>query len=288
MRSITLLFIFTFLLTTAVPAQDQNPLRGRSSEPIEPYQVIGNIYYVGAVNISSHIIVTPEGLILLDTGTAEMLPGIRTNIEKLDYTLKDVKIILSSHAHWDHVEGHAAMKELTGAQVMAVGEDAAAIGSGIDSSAAGAQGWNPVRVDRVLEDLDTISLGGVTMQAHLTPGHTKGTTTWTTTVEESGKSYRVVFVGGTGINRGVNLLNNTRYPGIIEDYAQTFRVLKELKGEVFLAQHPSMYGMDDKLERLKTGAAKNPFIDPGGYRYFVEKEEGYYLKQLEEERSASR
>ena len=126
------------------------------------------------------------------------------------------------------------------------------------------------------------------MQAHLTPGHTKGTTTWTTTVEESGKSYRVVFVGGTGINRGVNLLNNTRYPGIIEDYAQTFRVLKELKGEVFLAQHPSMYGMDDKLERLKTGAAKNSFIDPGGYRYFVEKEEGYYLKQLEEERSASR
>ena len=288
MRSITLLFIFTFLLTTAVPAQDQNPLRGRSSEPIEPYQVIGNIYYVGAVNISSHIIVTPEGLILLDTGTAEMLPGIRTNIETLDYTLKDVKIILSSHAHWDHVEGHAAMKELTGAQVMAVGEDAAAIGSGIDSSAAGAQGWNPVRVDRVLEDLDTISLGGVTMQAHLTPGHTKGTTTWTTTVEESGKSYRVVFVGGTGINRGVNLLNNTRHPGIIEDYAQTFRVLKELKGEVFLAQHPSMYGMDDKLERLKAGAAENPFIDPEGYRHFVEEEEDHYLKQLEKERSASR
>jgi metallo-beta-lactamase class B len=288
MRSITLLFIFTFLLTTAVPAQDQNPLRGRSSEPIEPYQVIGNIYYVGAVNISSHIIVTPEGLILLDTGTAEMLPGIRTNIEKLGYTLKDVKIILSSHAHWDHVEGHAAMKELTGAQVMAVGEDAAAIGSGIDSSAAGAQGWNPVRVDRVLEDLDTISLGGVTMQAHLTPGHTKGCTAWTLTVEENGKSYSVVFVGGTGINRGVNLLNNKRHPGIVEDYARTFQVLKEIEADVFLAQHPSMYGMDEKLEQLRGGATGNPFIDPEGYRRFLEEEEGNYLKQLEEERSASR
>ena len=290
MRFIIAFFAFTFLLTHGVPvlAQDQNPLRGRPSEPVEPYQVIGNIYYVGAVGISSHIIVTPEGLILLDTGTQQMLPGIRTNLEKLGYTFNDVKIILSSHAHWDHVEGHAAIKELSGAKVMAMGEDAAAISSGLDNSAAGAQGWNPVEVDRILRDQDTVTLGGVTMQAHLTPGHTKGTTTWMTMVEENGKSYRVVFVGGTGINRGVKLLSNTRHPGIIEDYALTFRVLKELDGEVFLAQHPSMYGMDEKLERLKAGAAENPFIDPEGYQRFVEEEEGRYLKQLEEERSASR
>jgi len=288
MRFIIAIFAFTFLLTHGVLAQDQNPLRGRHSEPVEPYQVIGNIYYVGAVGISSHIIVTPEGLILLDTGTQQMLPGIRTNLEKLGYTFNDVKIILSSHAHWDHVEGHAAIKELSGAKVMAMGEDAAAISSGLDNSAAGAQGWNSVEVERILRDQDTVTLGGVTMQAHLTPGHTKGTTTWTTMVEENGKSYRVVFVGGTGINRGVKLLSNTRHPGIIEDYALTFRILKELDGEVFLAQHPSMYGMDEKLERLKAGAAENPFIDPEGYRRFVEEQEGRYLKQLEEERSASR
>jgi metallo-beta-lactamase class B len=288
MRSIIAFFTFTFLLPTGVLAQDQNPLRGRPSEPVEPYQVIGNIYYVGAVGISSHIIVTPEGLILLDTGTDQMLPGIRTNIEKLGHTLKDVKITLSSHAHWDHVEGHAAMKELTGAQVMALGEDAAAISSGIDNSAAGAQGWNPVKVGRVLKDQDTVTLGGVTMQAHLTPGHTKGTTTWTTTLEENGNSYRVVFVGGTGINRGVKLLGNTRHPDIVKDYARTFRVLKELKADVFLAQHPSMYGMDDKLEQLKAGATENPFIGPDEYQQFVEGEKSRYLKQLEEERSASR
>ena len=282
----SLLALTSILTVGGLLAQAPNPLRGEASQPVEPYKVIGNIYYVGAVNISSHIIVTPEGLILLDTGTQEMLPGIRTNLEKLGYTLQDVKIILSSHAHWDHVEGHAAIKELSGATVMAVGEDAAAISSGIDSSAAGAQGWNPTEVGRVLEDGDKVTLGGVTMQAHWTPGHTKGCTAWTTTVEEDGKSYTVVFVGGTGINRGVKLLNNKRHPSIVEDYARTFRVLKDLPADVFLAQHPSMYGMEEKLKQLKAGAAVNPFVDPEGYQRFLVEEEGKYLKQLEEERAA--
>ena len=282
------LALTSILTVGGLLAQAPNPLRGEASQPVEPYKVIGNIYYVGAVNISSHIIVTPEGLILLDTGTQEMLPGIRTNLAKLGYTLQDVKIILSSHAHWDHVEGHAAIKELSGATVMAVGEDAAAISSGIDNSAVGAQGWNPTEVGRVLEDGDKVTLGGVTMQAHWTPGHTKGCTAWTTTVEEDGKSYSVVFVGGTGINRGVKLLNNKRHPSIVEDYARTFRVLKDLPADVFLAQHPSMYGMAEKLKQLKAGATANPFVDPEEYQRFLVEEEGKYLKQLEEERAALR
>ena len=282
----SVLALTSILTVGGLLAQASNPLRGEPSQPVEAYKVIGNIYYVGAVNISSHIIVTAEGLILLDTGTQEMLPGIRTNLQKLGYTLQDVKIILSSHAHWDHVEGHAAIKELSGANVMAVGEDAAAISSGIDSSAAGALGWNPTEVSRVLEDGDKVTLGGVTMQAHWTPGHTKGCTAWTTTVEEDGESYSVVFVGGTGINRGVKLLDNKRHPSIVEDYARTFRVLKDLPADVFLAQHPSMYGMADKLERLKAGATANPFIDPEGYQRFLVQEEGNYLKQLEEERAS--
>ena len=284
----SVLALTSILTVGGLLAQAPNPLRGEASQPVEPYKVIGNIYYVGAVNISSHIIVTPEGLILLDTGTQEMLPGIRTNLAKLGYTLQDVKIILSSHAHWDHVEGHAAIKELSGATVMVVGEDAAAISSGIDNSAVGAQGWNPTEVGRVLEDGDKVTLGGVTMQAHWTPGHTKGCTAWTTTVEEDGKSYSVVFVGGTGINRGVKLLNNKRHPSIVEDYARTFRVLKDLPADVFLAQHPSMYGMAEKLKQLKAGASANPFIDPEEYQRFLVEEEGKYLKQLEEERAALR
>jgi metallo-beta-lactamase class B len=266
-------------------AQTPDPLRGPASKPVEPYRVVGNIYYVGAEGISAHIIVTPAGLILLDTGTVQMLPGLRANIEKLGHKLSDVKIILSSHAHWDHVEGHAATQDLTGAQVIAVGEDAASIAKGVDTSAFGGQGWKPVKVDRVLKDGDTVTLGGVTMRAHLTPGHTKGCTTWTTDVSENGKSLAVVFIGGVSINEGVKLLGNTRHPGIAEDYARTFRALKSLKADVFLAQHPSIYGMDEKMRRLKNGASPNPFIDPAGYQRVVAEAEAAYLKQLEREKS---
>jgi metallo-beta-lactamase class B len=283
--------VIALVLTASVSVgglQTGDPLRGPGSKRVEPYRVIGNIFYVGAEGISAHIIVTPQGLILLDTGTREMIPGLRANIEKLGHKLTDVKIILSSHAHWDHVEGHAAMKDLTGAQVMALGEDAAAIASGKDSSALGAEGWPPTKVDRTLKDGDTVTLGGVTLTAHLTPGHTKGCTTWTTTVQENEKSYNVVFIGALSINEGVKLIGNQRHPGIAEDYARTFRVLKELKPDVFLAQHPSIYGMEEKMKRLKDGAPQNPFVDPDGYRRVVEAAESAYLKQLAQEKSSGR
>jgi metallo-beta-lactamase class B len=265
-------------------AQPQDPLRGAGSRRVEPYRVIGNIFYVGAEGISAHIIVTPQGLILLDTGTREMLPGLRANIQKLGHKLSDVKIILSSHAHWDHVEGHAAMKDLTGARVMALGEDAAAIASGKDNSALGSDGWPPTKVDRILKDGDTVTLGGVTLTALLTPGHTKGCTTWTTTVEDGGMSYSVVFIGALSINEGVKLTGNTRHPEIADDYARTFRVLKGLTPDVFLAQHPSIYGMEEKMKRLAAGAKPNPFIDPDGYRRVISEAEAAYLKQLEREK----
>ena len=283
----TTTFAFAMILTASVYSQT-DPLRGPGSQPVEPYRVLGNIYYVGAAGISAHIVVTPQGLILLDTGTREMLPGLRANIEKLGHKLTDVKIILSSHAHWDHVENHAAMKELTGAQVMALGEDAAAIASGKDNSALAGEGWTRTKVDRILKDGDTVTLGGVTLAAHLTPGHTKGCTTWTTTVAESGRSYGVVFIGGISINDGVTLLGNARYPGIADDYARTFRVLKELKADVFLAQHPAIYGMAEKMRRLTAGAPRNPFIDPSGYRRVVDEAEALYLKQLAREKSSGR
>lgn len=250
--------------------------------------MIGNVYYVGAAGISAYVIDTSEGLILLDTGTSEMQAGLRSNIEALGHSLDDVKIILSSHAHWDHVEGHAAMKERTAAQVMALGEDAAAISSGVDNSAAGFEGWTPAKVDRLLADQDTVTLGRTTLRAHLTPGHTKGCTTWTTTVEEGGEPHLVVFVGGTSINPGVVLLDNARHPGIAEDYARTFRVLEGLEADVFLAQHPAMFGMADKRKRQVAGSDTNPFVDPEGYRRFVEREKGTYLAQLAKEEAAGR
>lgn len=272
-------------LPAQAPPRPSNWLREGGSQPVEPFRVIGNVYYVGAVGISSHVIATDGGLILLDTGTTQMLTGIRANLEKLGFRWRDVKIILSSHAHWDHVEGHAEVKRLTGAKIMALGEDAAAIRTGTDNSAAGAQGWTPTHVDRVLQDGDTVTLGNVTLRAHLTAGHTKGCTTWTTTVSEGDEKYLVVFVGGTSINQGVKLLDNKRHPGIADDYARTFRTLKQIQADVFLAQHPQMYSMAEKQAAKQAGAAKNPFIDPEGYRRFVRAEEAKFADQLQRESS---
>jgi len=288
LRFMKALVIVVLLVAVSTSAQSTAPKPKLGRKPVEAYRVIGNIYYVGATDVSSHIIVTSQGLILLDTGTLEMLPIIRANLEKLGHCPSDIKIILASHAHWDHVEGHAAMQELTKAQVIGMGEDAAALASGIDISAVGflGRGWKPVKVDRVLKDGDTVTLGNVTLQAHLTPGHTKGCTTWTTTVTENGKSYLVIFLGSVGINKGVTLLGNTRHPAIAEDYAKSFRLLKGLKPDVFLAGHPSAYGMAKKLKLLQAGSAANPFIDPDGYRRAVNGAEARYLKQLAAEKSA--
>ncbi len=259
--------------------------RDEWSLPEEPFRVIGNIYYVGASNVSSHIIDTGEGLILVDTGTSHMPPLIKANVEKLGYSLKDIKYIVSSHAHWDHVEGLAALQEMSGAEVVALGEDAVAISSGIDSSAYNGIGWTPVNVDRVIKDGEVLSLGDIGLTAHLTAGHTKGCTTWTTTVTDNGKAYKVVFIGGTSINYGVNLVDNTRHPAIAEDYARTFQLLKSLKPDVFLGQHPTMYNMHAKRASLSANPKQNPFINPDEYIAFVESEEQIYLQRLKADKA---
>ena len=175
-------------LTPAANAQ----FHGQYSEAVEPFHIIGNIYYVGARNIASYLLTTPEGHIMIDTGTKEMHSVIVANVQKLGFKLQDVKILLSGHAHFDHVQGHAAMKKVTGARVMALGDDAVALETGTDRSPLGDEGWDPVHVDRVLKDGDTVSLGGTTLKAVWTPGHTPGCTTWTTTVRENGKPYSVL------------------------------------------------------------------------------------------------
>lgn len=274
------------LHSAAVSQMSMDAIRENWSKPVEPYHVAGNIYYVGASGVSSHIIDTGDGLILMDTGTTIMTEQIPENIEALGYEPGDVKIILSSHAHWDHVEGHAEMRRATGAEIFALGKDAQAIASGIDNSALGGDGWTPAPVDRVLEHGDTVALGETVLTAHHTPGHTKGCTTWTMQVEENGKTCDVVFIGGTSINIGVNLIGNTRHPTIAEDYATTFERLRGLECDVFIAQHPFMYGMQKKMEAKRAGEKQNPFIDTEGYRAFVAAEEQKYRDQLERERAS--
>ena len=254
------------------------------TRPFEPFKIADNLYFVGTRGLSSYLLTTPEGHVLIDTGVEATVPMITANITKLGFKAADIKILLSSHAHFDHVGGHADMQRLTGATVMALGDDAAALTAGADNSALAGPGWKPVRVGRVLRDGDTVTLGGTTLTAHLTPGHTKGCTTWTTTVVSEGRRLPVVFVGGTSVNGGVRLVANTRHPGIIDDYARTFRVLRELKGEIFLAQHPGMFDMEGKAARLKPGSP-NPFVDPQGYEDFVVQNEKAYLTRLAADRA---
>jgi len=218
-------------------AAQQEPVQA-VSEAAEPFRVIGNIYFVGGP-YGSYLITTPEGHILHDTGSAEMHPLIVSNVEKLGFNVGDIRIMISSHAHWDHVEGHAAMKRVTGAQVVALGGDAVALESGQDNSAIGARNFEPVPVDRVIEDGDTVTLGGVTLRALWTGGHTQGATMWTTTVQDGGNSYSIAFRGGEIPNAGAPLVNNPRHATVVADTQRTLHRLKELDPpDVFLHNHP--------------------------------------------------
>jgi metallo-beta-lactamase class B len=249
-------------------------------QPFDAVRIVGNVYYVGTRGLSSFLIVTPAGGIIIDSGEAETVPFIRASVEKLGFRLSDIKILLTGHAHFDHVGGHADLKRLTGAQVMVMDADRQALESGVDRSALGGPGWKPVAIDRVLKDGDTVTLGGVTLTAHLTPGHTQGCTTWTMEAGQDGKKYQVAFTGSVTINEGVHLVGNTRVPAIAEHYAQAFRVLHGIKADVFVAQHGGVFALEDKARRTAADPRVNPFVDPDGYQRFVERSEQTYLKQL--------
>jgi metallo-beta-lactamase class B len=282
MRMLSAWILALVVALTAAPAV-RAQLDPTWLEPVEPFRIADGLWYVGSRGISSFLLTGPEGHVLLDTGLAQNVPLVKSSIEKAGFQLGDVKILLASHAHFDHVAGHAEMARLTGASVVALGEDARALSSGSDLSALAGPGWAPVPVARVIADGDVVELGPIRLTAHHTPGHTQGCTTWTTTVRDGGESLPVVLIGGTSVNAGVKLLDNARHPTIAEDYAGSFDVLKKLPVQIFLAQHPQMFGLDEKRARLGSGA--NPFIDPDGYRAFVDGQERSYRERLAAERA---
>ena len=261
--------------------------RGDYSQPVEPFRIVGNIYYVGAKNIASYLITTPQGHILVDTGTTTMHDVIRKSVETLGFKTSDIKIMLSSHAHFDHIEGHAAMKKLTGAQVMAMVGDAEALSSGKDTSAIGAAGWTPVTVDRVLRDGDTVKLGGTTLRALRAPGHTQGATTWFTTVEDKGRRYSVAILGGTTPNGGVPLLNNPRHPTVIEDTRRTLARLKaETPPDIYLVGHPqAMFA--GKVDRIKAGEMPHPLLNRQAWIAQIDEAQSGFEKRVADERAAA-
>jgi metallo-beta-lactamase class B len=281
----------TFVLsaqTSPLTAEQRAQFHGPYSRPEEPFRLIGNIYYVGAKNIASYLVVTPQGSILIDTGTTEMTPVITSNVEKLGFKVRDIKIMLSSHAHFDHIGGHAAMKKLTGARIMAIKQDADALEAGKDLSPLGDEGWMPVKVDRVLKDGDTVALGGTTLRAVWAPGHTPGCTVWTTTVADAGKTYSVAIFGCGGPNGGVKLVGNPRFPTLVDDTLATFRKLKSLKPDIYVTGHPQMI-FAGKIERMKANERPHPLLDTGSVAWtkMLDDAQAAFEKRLAAERAQS-
>jgi metallo-beta-lactamase class B len=260
---------------------------GDWGRPVEPFRIVGNIHYVGAQNIAVYLFSTPEGHIVIDSGTSIMQAQFQKNVEKLGFKVADIKILLSSHAHVDHVQGHAFIKRLTGAQVMAITEDAKALEAGADLSPIAEEGWEPVKVDRVLKDGDTVSLGGTTLRAVWTPGHTPGCTTWTTTVKDSTRSYNVIFPCGVGPNTGPPLVGNKQHPDIIEQTLNTVKKLRALNPDMILSGHPQQT-FAGKIERIKAEERPHPLlVEPGAWPKQVDNQEANFRKRLEAEKAKS-
>ena len=261
------------------------------TNPFPPYRIIGNVYYVGSQGLASYLITTPQGHILINSSLASSVPLIRDSIEKLGFHFSDVKILLISHAHWDHCAGSAAIKELTGAKYMVMDADAPEIEAGgkgnFQYGDVPTSRYQPTKVDRVLHDGDEVKLGDTVLVAHLTPGHTKGTTTWTMKAKEGGKTYDVVIVGSPNVNAGYKLVNNALYPQIASDYERMFQVLKSLPCDVFLGAHGNYYGMEAKFAKMKEGGP-NPFIDPDGYKSYVAEREQAFRAELAKQTAAAK
>jgi len=258
-------------------------------EPFPPFRIAENLYYVGSKGLANYLITTPQGHILINSDLEANVPLIRSSVEKLGFKFTDIKILLISHAHWDHNAGSALIKKLTGARYMVMDADVSVVESGgkSDFQYGNTPGnlYPATKVDRVLHNGDEVKLGKAVLVAHLTPGHTKGCTTWTMKVTEGGKTYNVVIIGSPNVNPGYKLIDNTVYPKIAQDYETTFRVLGSLPVDYFLGAHGSYFDMETKYARLQKGDP-SPFIDPEGYRKYVAQREEAFRAELAKQKSA--
>jgi metallo-beta-lactamase class B len=269
-----------FLAIAAGAQQDDN-------QPIEPYRIAGNLYYVGSSGISSYLIATPAGHVVIDAGYESTVPMIETNIRKLGFKVEEVRYLLNTQAHYDHAAGFAKLKKDTGAQLVVSGPDADMIerGGTHDFSFGDRFPFPPAKVDRRVKDGDTVTLGKLTLHAHVTPGHTKGCTTWSLAVTENNRELQVVDMCGLTVLDTTRLVGNAAYPDIVQDYERTFAVLRTLPVDIFIGAHPAYYDGTAKAARAKANpSGPNPFIDPDGYRRYVDEGEKRFRERLAKER----
>jgi metallo-beta-lactamase class B len=286
----------------AVQGQAANPTPRASANssvppdwinPFPPHPVMNNLYYVGSEGLASYLVTTPDGNILINSSLEQSVPLIQASIEKLGFKFSDTKILLISHAHWDHCAGSAKVKSLTHAKYMVMDADVPVIESGGKKDFRYGNEANSLypatKVDRVLHDGDEVKLGNVVLVAHKTAGHTKGCTTWTMRVtdDKSGKTYYVVIVGSPNVNPGYKLVNNPEYPQIAQDYEHEFTTLKSLPCDIFLGAHGAYYDMAAKYPKLSDGG-ENPFIDPAGYKAYIADRESAFQEELKKQRAETK
>ena len=286
LRTIIALAVFVLAIESLFAQADEE---SRSwNKPVAPFRIAGNLYYVGAIEIASYLIATPEGHFLLDGGFVETAPQIERNITELGFKLADVKFLLNSHAHCDHAGGIAELKKITGAKFLASEGDAPMLRSGGhgDFRFGDRLVFPPIEPDQIVHDGEPIQLGNQIMIAHLTPGHTKGCTTWTTKIRDGNKMYDVVFVGSQSA-LDYKFVGQESYPGIKNDFEKSFALLNHLPCDIFLASHGSLFHLVEKRERLLRGDA-NAFIDPEGYKTYLQKSEQDFRKKLDEQKAAQK
>jgi metallo-beta-lactamase class B len=253
-----------FLLLAFLPLSAFSQPNGWN-DPFPPHKVMDNLYYVGTKELASFLIVTPAGNILMNSNYEASVPVIRASVERLGFKMSDIKILIAGHAHPDHVEGDALMKELTGAQVVVGRVDEA-------KTKEFRPGGKEHPIDRLVDDGETVTLGGTTLTAHIMPGHTRGCLAWSTNLKENGKSY-YTFIECSLNGRFVQTLD--QYPGILDDFRATYKKARTFPVEVFLSSHASFYGMAAKYEKLQKRGPNdpNPFVDPEGYKAHVDEYE---------------
>ena len=274
MRALILVAGLAWMSVSAQAQTAEDRTQDRMAFPA--HKIIGNIHYVGTGTLNSYLITTPQGHILINTNFEETVPLLRASIEKLGFTPTDIKIILGSHAHGDHMQADAMVKEWTGgATVMAMEQDVPAL------KAMKAPSGKAHPIDRVLKDGEQVTLGNTTLTAHLTPGHTRGCTTWTLRVQDGGRTLEALIACG-GLQENARLVNNKNYPEIADDFARSIKKFKMLQPDVFLGAHSWFFDLGGKYKRL--GGATNPYIDPAGYKAWVDNMEKNYNTTLAEQK----
>lgn len=284
MRRITLLLVAGLWMTVVAAAETPSAW----TEPVEPFRIIGNVYYIGTADLTSYLITTPEGHILLDAPLDENVPHLLQSIEALGFDPQEIEIILNSHAHYDHAGGFAAIREITGARLLASAADAELLerGGRDDFAFEDRAVFRPVTVDGIVEDEQIVELGGVRMRALMTPGHTMGGTSWVIDVEEEGRTYRVLFANSMSAP-GYDLVDNERYPEIMRDYRRSFARLGAIDADVFLSTHGSFFGLGRKIAMMGGAGSVNPFVDREASKQYVERWQSIIETQFGVQREAA-